>query len=85
MSFQNAVVHPVGAHLDHHEELPRLRREQVVGEREAPVGHLVDLPEQVVLVVGAEVRAVEEVFADDLARPRGEQRRIGVLAVASKA
>ena len=61
-----AVMHPVDAHLDHREELPGLRLEQVLGEPEALVGHLVDLPQQVVLVVGAEVRAVEQVLADDL-------------------
>ena len=38
------VVHAVGAHLDHREERPRLRLEEVLGEREPPVGHLVDLP-----------------------------------------
>ena len=72
-----AVVHAVGAHLDHREELPRLRREQVLGEREALVGHLVDLAQQVVLVVGAELRAVEQVLADDLAdlvAQRGRER-----------
>ena len=72
-----AVMDPVGAHLDEGEELPRLRREEVVGEPEALVGHLVDLPQEVVLVVGAEVRAVEEVLADDLARPRALQRAAG--------
>ena len=46
-----AVVHAVGPHLDHREERPRLRLEEVLGEREAPVGHLVDLPQEVLLVV----------------------------------
>ncbi len=61
-----AVVHAVGAHLDHREERPRLRLEEVLREREAPVGHLVHLPQEVLLVVRAEVLRVEEVLADDL-------------------
>jgi hypothetical protein len=38
-----AVVDAVGAHLDHCEELPPLGAQEVIGELEAPVGHLVDL------------------------------------------
>ena len=80
-----AVVHAIDAHLDHHEELPRLRREEVLGQREATIGHLVDLPQQIVLVLGAEVRAVEEVFADDLLDLAAKRVRIGVLTLASTA
>jgi hypothetical protein len=76
------VVHPVEADLDEREQLPRPRLEQVLGEPEALVGHLVDLPEQVVLVVGAEVRAVELVLADDPLDLAREQRRVGERALA---
>ena len=75
------VVHAVGPHLDHREERPRLRREQVLGEREPPVGHLVHLPEEVLLVVRAEVLRVEEVLADDLGDLVLQRRRVGVLRV----
>ena len=61
-----AVVHAIRAHLDHREERPRLRLQEVLGEREPAVGHLVDLPQEVLLVVGAEVLRVEEVLADDV-------------------
>ena len=80
-----AVVDAVDAHLDHHEEVPGLRAEEVVGEREAAVGHLVELPEQVVLVLGPEVRAVEQVLADDLLDLLPEHRRVRVLARRPKA
>ena len=76
-----AVVHAVDAHLDHGEELPRLRLEQVLGQLEAPVGHLVDLAQQVVLVVGAEVAHVEVVLADRLLDLALEHRREGVRAL----
>ena len=54
---------------------------EVLGEREAPVGHLVDLPQEVLLVVGAEVLRVEEVLADDLCDLVLERRRVRVLRV----
>ena len=76
-----AVVHAVDAHLDHGEELPRPRVEQVLGEGEAPVGHLVDLAQEVVLVVRAEVADVEEVLADRLLDLPLEHGRERVLAV----
>ena len=75
------VVHPVWPHLDHGEQRPRLRRSEVLGEREAPVGHLVDLTQQVVLVVRAEVLRVEDVLADDLCDLVSKPCRIGVLAL----
>ena len=75
------VVHAVGPHLDHREERPRLRREEVLGEREAAVGHLVHLPEEVLLVVRTEVLRVEEVLADDLGDLVLQRRRVGVLRV----
>ena len=61
-----AVVDAVRAHLDHCEELPRLGAQEVIGELEAPVGHLVDLAQEVVLVLRAELGAVEEVLAHDV-------------------
>ena len=79
-----AVVHAVEPDLDEREQLPRLRLEQVLGEPEALVGHLVDLPQQVVLVLGAEVRAVEEVLAHDLLDLAGEQRRVREAALARR-
>ena len=74
-----AVVDAVGAHLDHGEELPRLRAQEVLGELEALVGHLVDLAQEVVLVLRAELRAVEEVLADDVLDLVAQGRRERVL------
>ena len=54
---------------------------EVLGEGEAPVGHLVDLPQEVLLVVRAEVLRVEEVLADDVCDLVLERRRVGVLAL----
>ena len=51
-----AVVDAVGAHLDHEEEIPRPRLEQVLGDAEPLLGHLLDLGEQLLLFVRAEVR-----------------------------
>ena len=53
-------MHPVRAHFDHREKRPRPRLREMLGESEAPVGHLVDLACQVVLVVGPEVLRVED-------------------------
>ena len=55
------VVDPVDADLDHHEEVPRPRVEQVPGDREVLLGHLVDLGEDPVAVVTAEVAHVDAV------------------------
>ena len=52
---------------------------QVVGELEALVGHLVDLAQEVVLVLRAELRAVEEVLADDVLDLVAQGRRERVL------
>ena len=65
------VVHAVEPDLDHHEEVPRARVEQVPGDGEALLGHLVYLREDAVAVVAAEVAHVDAVGADerlDLAR-----------------
>ena len=75
------VVHPVRAHLDHREERPRLRLREVLGQLEAPIGHLVNLAEQVMLVVGAEVFGVEDVLADDVFDLVPQRGRIRVLAL----
>ena len=76
-----AVMHAVGPHLDHREERPRLRLEQVLGQSEPAVGHLVDLAQEVLLVVRAEVLRVEEVLADDLRDLVLQRRRVRVLRV----
>ena len=73
------VVHAVRPHLDHREQRPRLRLEQVLREREAPVGHLVHLAQEVFLVVRAEVLRVEEVLADDVRDLVLQGGRVGVL------
>ena len=52
---------------------------EVLGEREPAVGHLVDLAQEVLLVVGAEVLRVEEVLADDLRDLVLERGRVRVL------
>ena len=80
-----AVVDPVGAHLDEREQLPGPRLEQVLGELEAPVGHRRRSGEQPVLVVGAEVRAVEEVLPDDLGDLVAQRRRVRVAALDRRA
>ena len=58
------MVDAVVPHLDHREESPRAGREQVLGEPEAAVRHLVELLEQPRLVLGAKVLDVEDVLAD---------------------
>ena len=68
-------------HLDHREQLPRPRLEQVLGEREAAVGHLVELLEQPGLVLRAEVLHVEHVLADDVGHLVLEARRVRVRAL----
>ena len=78
-----AVVDAVGAHLDHREELPRLRLEQVLGEREALVGHLVDLRSRVVLVVAAEAgrsRTGTRRPSPDLVAQAGRERVLALEA-----
>ena len=76
-----AVVDAVVAHLHHREQLPRPRREQVLGEPEAPVGHLVELLEQPRLVLRAEVLHVEQVLADDVGDLVLEAGRVRVRAL----
>ena len=76
-----SVVHAVHAHLDHDEELPRLRDQEVLGEREAAVRHLVDLPQEVVLVLGAEIAHVQDVLADHLLDLALQHRRERVRTV----
>ena len=61
-----AMVDAVGAHLDHEEQVPGPRLEQILRQSEPLLGHLLDLVEQAVLVVGAEVLDVDEIVADDL-------------------
>ncbi len=56
-----AVVDAVHAHLDEHEKVPGLFSQQVVEHLEAFVGHFVNLPQQIVLVFGAELLHVHVV------------------------
>ena len=67
------VVDPVDADLDHHEEVPRPRVEQMPGDGEVLLGHLVDLGQDAVAVVAAEVAHVGVVRAD-------ERRDLGLAA-----
>ena len=75
-----AVVDAVGAHLDHEEEIPGPGLEQVLCEAEPLLGHLLDLVEQAILVVGAEVLDVDEIVADDLLDLVLQLRRVRVPA-----
>ncbi len=58
------MVQTVGTHLDHHEEVPRLVRQQVVRGLELHVRHLVGLIQDVLRVVRPEVADVEDELAD---------------------
>ena len=71
---------PVGAHLDHEEEIPGPRLEQVLGEAEAAHGHLLDVLEQALLFLRPEVLHVDHVAADEILDLVLELRGIGVLA-----
>ncbi len=72
------VVDAVVTHLHHREQLPRPSRQQVLGQLEAPVGHVVELLEQPRLVLRAEVLHVEDVLADDVSHLVLEARRVRV-------
>ena len=54
------MVDPVHAHVDHHEEVAAAAVEQSMADGEALLGHRVDVPQDLLLVVGAEVRHVRE-------------------------
>ena len=55
-------MEPVEAHLDHHEEVPRLGLDEPTGHLEATLGHLEDLVHHEVRALLAEVRDVEDVL-----------------------
>ena len=59
------MVDPVHAHVDHHEEVVAAAVEQSMAGGEALLGHRVDVPQDLILVVGAEVRHVDEELALD--------------------
>ena len=72
------VVEPVEADLDHHEEVPRPGVEQVAAHREALLGHRVDLGEDPVAVVAAEVAHVDAVGPDEALDLVAQLRRMRV-------
>ena len=61
--FPEAVMDAVGAHLDHHEKIPRLVLQQPFRVGGVVVGHLEDAFEQADFVVGAEVFDVGNVLS----------------------
>ena len=75
------VVQAVGAHLDHHEEVPGARVAQVPGQLEPALRHLIDVAQDPVLLVGAEVGHVHHVLADDLLDLVAQLLGVGVLRV----
>jgi hypothetical protein len=76
-----AVMDPIHAHLDEHEEVPGARAQEVLDEREALLRHLVDLVEDALLLIGAELLHVEDVLADELLHLPLERRRVRVGAL----
>ena len=72
------VVEPVEPDLDHHEEVPLARVEQVPRDREVLLGHRVDLGEDAVAVVAAEVADVHLVGAGEPLDLVAELGRVGV-------
>ena len=74
------VVDAVGAHLDHEEEIPGPRLEQVLGHAKAAHGHLLDLLEEALLLLRAKVVHVDHVAADEIVDLALELRGIRVLA-----
>ncbi len=58
-----AMVDAIHAHVHVHEKVPGLGRHQVLDQLVVLIGQLVDLLQQVVLVLGAELGHVEHVFA----------------------
>src|SRR5438046_3252888 len=59
--FPEHMVEPVGAHLDHHEVVPRLGLDQTASHSEPSLRHLEDLVEHEADLLIAEVRDVEDV------------------------
>src|SRR5437016_675084 len=58
----HSMMNSVHAYLDKHEEIPGLLREEGLHNRKSLLGHVVDLPEQVALVLGPEVRDVNKIL-----------------------
>ncbi len=73
------VVDAVGAHLDHEEEVPRPRLEQVLRDLEPALGHRLDVAQHARLVLRPEVRHVDHVLADEPLDLLLERGRIRVL------
>ncbi len=61
--FPEAVMHPVRPDLHHHEEIPGLGAEQVFCHAEPLGGHVIDLLQQQLLILGPEIVHVEQVRA----------------------
>ncbi len=81
------MVHTVRAHLDHEEKIPGSRLEQVLGEAKALFGHFLDLAQQPLLVVRAEVLDVDHVATNnalDLTLELGWVRVLALFRVGSE-
>ena len=74
------VVDAVGAHLDHEEEIPRPRLQEMLRNLEPALGHRLDVAQHARLVLGPEVRHVDHVLADEPLDLLLERGRVRVLA-----
>src|SRR5579883_386374 len=77
----HTMMNAVGSHLDKHEEVPILLNQPLFDQFEALFSHRINLAQQVVLVIGAEIGHIHQVFADngfDLLHGGG---RIGVWSL----
>jgi len=64
--MSEAVLDPVGSHLDHEEEIPGAPLEQVLGDAKALLGHLFEVGSEPVLLVRAKVANVRHVVTDEV-------------------
>ena len=79
--FPEGVVEAVGAHLDHHEEVPRARAQQVARHGEVLLGHPVNLLQDALFFFRAEVFHVQPVGPELLGEFRLEAGRVGELGL----
>src|SRR5579885_3190303 len=78
VELPQAVMNAVGSHLHEHEEIPVLLHEPAFDQLEAFFGHGVNLAQQVILVLGAKIRHVDQVIAHDGLDLPHSGSRIGV-------
>src|ERR1051326_4711438 len=65
--FPETVMNAIGAHLDHHKEVPLFILYAMARETKTLIGHGEDLIENAVLLIGAKIVAIENIaFRDAL-------------------